>query len=917
MSKDRNHRAGRRMGWGAVSIVLIVALLLPVARPAAVAAQGCEDDACSQVVSDVARFTSFARVSSSGTPADGPRAVQIEWTTGYESSNAGFNILVPKADGFTQVNGALIPSLGIDSLEPQEYSYAATLAGDEFYLEYVTIEGESHRAGPFIVGETVGEVVEPEAVDWEAIRAEHEALAEAQETVRVVEIDAALDAVRGLAPSPAEPLVEQSAGVLGEWNIYLPFVAGAGDSAQAAQADATDIAPGAVIEFHVSESGIYRVTHDDLLAAGFDLTGVPSAYLALTNKGVPVRMRVVAAQNWGPGAFLEFVGEALDTLYTDTNVYLLKVDQSKAFRTYRNLRAPDLSQTAPGYYREKIRFEQNIGYAMFGVNDPWYWGYDYAQAGKPKSTTYTVGGIDHMASAGPPASLNVEVWGYTTGKHHVTIALNGSQVQDLEFTGASGLVGSSQLPTGVLLSGNNSLAWTLPGDRGEKFDAVGFEAFEVEYSRRFMARAGRLTFDSDAALLQVDGLPSQDVVVYSDYRNRMWRIDQVQAAASASGYRITFPGWGAAARYFVVAVSALDLTTPVIEAGTAPVDIASGQIDYIIIAHPDFVAGVQPLVAQRVSEGYRVKVVDVEQVYAQYGNGIFDAQAIRAYLKHAIGQMGARYVLLVGGDTHDYRGYYSEASVSFIPSLYTQTYPTLKFAPVDPLYTDIDGDATPDAAIGRWPVRTIQELAAVVQKTLAYSSQGRTAIFAADKSDGPSYSAYSDGFAAELPATWQVEKAYLDYSTVAAANQKLKAAINRGVGLVNYLGHSNPDRWTFSGLLHANEVDGLTNAGKPIVAVQYGCWGSYYVNPKLRSMSETFLVANNRGAAAVFGSTGLTTVESDVVMGAEMTLLLAVAGKTIGDAEREAKEHVATHNDSADVVLGWTLFGDPTLKIEP
>ena len=287
--------------------------------------------------------------------------MEIEWATAYETFNAGFNIVVETEDGFVAVNDELIPSEVIDSLEPQFYSATVTLAGDEFYLEHVTIEGESHRTGPFTVGESVGEVVEPEAVDWASIRAESEALAEAREAERIVEINAALNVVRGPAPSPDEPLVEQSAGVLGESNIYLPMIGARGDDIQAAGADAIDAVPGVTVNLLVKEEGLYRVTYEDIHdgGAGPDLLGVPSAYLALTNKGMPVRIRMVAAQNWGPGAYFEFVGEGIDTLYTDENVYVLRVDRSKAFRTYRNLREPDMTETAPAYYRETIRFEEN------------------------------------------------------------------------------------------------------------------------------------------------------------------------------------------------------------------------------------------------------------------------------------------------------------------------------------------------------------------------------------------------------------------------------------------------------------------------------------------------------------------------------------------------------------------------------
>ena len=100
----------------------------------------------------------------------------------------------------------------------------------------------------------------------------------------------------------------------------------------------------------VQEEGIYRVTYDDIAAKGIDLSGVPSAYLALTNMGEPVRIRMMSAPNvqgrptWGPGAYFEFIGEGIETLYTKDNVYVLQVDRSKAFRTFRNMRKPNRNQ---------------------------------------------------------------------------------------------------------------------------------------------------------------------------------------------------------------------------------------------------------------------------------------------------------------------------------------------------------------------------------------------------------------------------------------------------------------------------------------------------------------------------------------------------------------------------------------------
>ena len=133
-----------------------------------------------------------------------------------------------------------------------------------------------------------------------------------------------------------------------------------------------------------------------------------------------------------------------------------------------------------------------------------------------------------------------------------------------------------------------------------------------------------------------------------------------------------------------------------------------------------------------------VSVVDVNDLYAQYTYGIFDPQAIKKYIAYAAQNLGTQYVLLVGGDTYDYRNYLGLNSISFIPSLYVRTGNYAKFVPADPLYADINGDKLPDLAIGRFPVRTTAELNLMVNKTLAYAGKnyGRTAVFASDLNDG-------------------------------------------------------------------------------------------------------------------------------------------------------------------------------------
>jgi len=217
-------------------------------------------------------------------------------------------------------------------------------------------------------------------------------------------------------------------------------------------------------------------------------------------------------------------------------------------------------------------------------------------------------------------------------------------------------------------------------------------------------------------------------------------------------------------------------------------------------------------------------------------------------------------------------------------------------------------------------VRTAAELDSVIAKTLMYEVKdyGRTAIFAADEFDGVSYSAYSESFIGELPEGWRVERAYMGDLGVAEARRVLLEAMNEGVALTSFVGHSSYDRWTFQGLFFSADAAILANAGRPTVVTQWGCWNTYYVQPSYNTLAHKLLLSGDRGAAAVLGAATLTEASSDKAFGQLLMPRIVQPGVTIGAAIQAAKEELAaTQPDLVDVLLGWTLLGDPALVLEP
>jgi hypothetical protein len=235
----------------------------------------------------------------------------------------------------------------------------------------------------------------------------------------------------------------------------------------------------------------------------------------------------------------------------------------------------------------------------------------------------------------------------------------------------------------------------------------------------------------------------------------------------------------------------------------------------------------------------------------------------------------------------------------------------------------LDGNNVPDLAIGRFPARTSAELKTLVDKTLAYAtkSYGHTAIFAADKYDvnaGISFKGINSEFITRMPASWNIQSINLDDLTVSAAQSQLIGAMNNGTALVTYTGHSSGTAWTFSNLFNTTLATSLTNAGRPFVAVQWGCWNTYYVDPVNKYLVQSLLFSGDKGAAAVLGASTLTEAQSESMLGKLLIPRIVIPGKTIGQALQEAKAELATTNpDLTDVLLGWSLMGDPALIVEP
>src|SRR5262249_45762898 len=128
--------------------------------------------------------------------------------------------------------------------------------------------------------------------------------------------------------------------------------------------------PTGTVLIDVKNTGIQRVTYESLLAAGVAVDS--SDKLFLSNGGVAVPL-FASSKKMGPGTFAEFYGQALDTTYTDTNVYVLQVGGSgKQTSIQQADGTPGLVPAAPASYTETFTLNRHTAYANYAPSDnPW------------------------------------------------------------------------------------------------------------------------------------------------------------------------------------------------------------------------------------------------------------------------------------------------------------------------------------------------------------------------------------------------------------------------------------------------------------------------------------------------------------------------------------------------------------------
>jgi hypothetical protein len=341
--------------------------------------------------------------------------------------------------------------------------------------------------------------------------------------------------------------------------------------------------------------------------------------------------------------------------------------------------------------------------------------------------------------------------------------------------------------------------------------------------------------------------------------------------------------------------------------------------DYVLVTHGDFRAQAERIAGLKAAEGFRTLVMDVERIYDAFGSGAMEAEAVAAFLRQPT-IAHRRNVLLVGDDTFDPRDFQGIGARAYVPSLVAWDGEFGRVASEN-RYADQDGDGQPEMTIGRLPVKTAAEADRLADKIAAQSAilaqTGGVHTFAVDNRNDANdvdFLGRATTAAGQLPPGTPTRWADVAEG-INPARATLLDSLRVGAAATHYFGHGGPDVWADERLLSNADLPGLAGTDRGTVVFTWTCETQWYQYDLDVSINEGLLLVPDGGAVATVGPTGI----SDPYLQSQLShrvYTYFLQGLSLGESVRRAKvEALQQGPASRPVVDGWSLLGDPSLRL--
>ncbi len=837
-----------------------------------------------------------------GTDKNGASRVVLTWKTGGEAHNLGFNVYRELNGNRVRMNpsviagSALLMSGAMPRHAGRTYAWidpTAGVAGASYWLEDLDVNGTHTMHGPVAVEAGLPAISDLSAAETRMF--------------------SQLDQAQPPTASTSESRVAES-------------ISSTSEPTTAQIRKQFDLAAHPAVKIFVRKEGWYRVGQPELVKAGFN-PNVDPAMLHLYAEASELPMQITGATpgpgGFGSGAAINFYGTGIDTVSSGTRVYWLVAEGTNGGRIGQSPSSSGSNQP-PQSYLQTVELQQRTTYfsALLTADGQNFFG----ALVSPTSVDQILAVPHPDLKSMQPSRMEIALQGAITGyPHDVKVALNGTPMGDILFTGQDQGHLNVTIPPGVLRSGSNTV--TLTAQNGDYDDSL-VRYIRITYPHRYVADSDYLKFTGRAGEeLSVAGFTAAPVVLDITDANRPVELSP-QVSSSNGSYEIsvqvpfTTTNPATTQLHTLLAVAGQRISPAAIVMANHPSQWHAAQpgADIAMITPPQFAGTLTPLVKSHEAEGKTSAVIPINELYDEFNFGERNPLAIKRFLQTArqVWKTVPKYLLLNGRSSFDPRNYLGFGNLDLVP---THIGPTASLMTAsDDWFSDFTDSGMPSMATGRLPVSTRTEAQTVVGKIVGYEGQSTNgpwtghALMVADNDDSESFTQDSRIVQAKLPGAIQVTDIFSGIEGTTAARGDILSAIDSGQLLVNYIGHGSEEQWSGSNIFDTNAVGSLTNASQLPVFLIMNCLNGFFQDVYAQPLGVTLMVAPNGGAVAVLASSGVNQPAPQTRLDvAVVQNVFNAARPTLGDAILKAKSQITDRG----VRETYVFFGDPAMQIKP
>jgi hypothetical protein len=659
------------------------------------------------------------------------------------------------------------------------------------------------------------------------------------------------------------------------------------------------------LKIKVNRTGWCHIDAADLATNGFDVSRSPAWHLSTGGNEEAILV--------GDDGSVEFYGRGLDAPYSDTRVYWLSVGQPGARRIKSSKLEFDPNAQAGLSDLTVERQDRPVRASSILNGDRENW---YAAIVNTTESVSNLTLINLAADSGRMAKLSVNLQGLNAGEHRVAVTLNGSEIGQASIDSMGRSEWQMDISAAQLHEGQNQIGVrSLNGSA----DVSLLETVSITYPRNLKAVDNRVEFRNEPGRsVKLTGFTTDQARVFDVTDPAKATMFLALPNAEADGtFSISVPAMPSARSLLAQGNDRMLAPVSIERNGSSSLRSSNNRADFVIIAPAQFHGQLAALQAKRESEGLCTMLVDVEDIFDEFSFGMRNPQAVKDFLQYAKASWATKpgYVLLVGDASADPRNYsgLGGPQVDLVPTMWFDTQSMT--ASSDELLADQNGDGIGEMSIGRLPVRTPDDLSAVLAKILSFdplkssAANERGALTVADSSIGYDFAGGNQNLRGALPADMSVAAINRADGDTAQVRQQLIDRMNAGPLMVNFFGHGSTGIWTSGGIFRLDDASALTNEQRPSLVTMLTCLNGAFAEQN-ETMSEVFLKARHGGAFAAFSFSSMNYPDVQEAMAGAWYRSL-VGGSRLGDAARSAK----TSYDHLDTRYTLTLFGDPTQRV--